>query len=313
MTDGVPTLPPWGDHPAVLASDAFLALLALGRRRQRLLMDDVMPVLRDTELTPELIIAVTDCIHRSGIAFDGGERDLWVARRLAFEEEPPPLAGGPAAAPPSAPRAAAPAVTVPVTAHRPHLAAIPRRPRPDPLARSFGGDDGAPSADPVRFYLREIGKVPLLSADDEIRLAERIEAGAAAEVRFAERAAVAESGGAPPALPEVERREWRHLVADGESARATLIEANLRLVVSIAKRYRNNNLAFLDVIQEGNLGLMRAVEKFDHTKGFKFSTYATWWIRQAVSRALADKARTIRIPVHIVEKLTRSAAPSASW
>ncbi len=175
------------------------------------------------------------------------------------------------------------------------------RPLLAPEDESFSGD----GPDPVRSYLREIGKVRLLSAGEEVRLAERIVAGASAEVRLAERAAIVESGGDPPPLRDADRRQWQRQVSDGEAAKAMLIEANLRLVVSIAKRYRNRNLSFLDLIQEGNLGLMRAVEKFDHTKGFKFSTYATWWIRQAITRAIADQARTIRIPVHMVETINR--------
>jgi RNA polymerase primary sigma factor len=153
--------------------------------------------------------------------------------------------------------------------------------------------------------LKEIGKVSLLSAEEEVDLAQRIEAGAEAELVLAERAAIVESGGTPTPLSDADHRKLTRKVRDGETAKAKLIEANLRLVVSIAKRYRNRNLQFLDLIQEGNLGLMRAVEKFDYTKGFKFSTYATWWIRQAITRAIADQARTIRIPVHMVETINK--------
>ena len=155
------------------------------------------------------------------------------------------------------------------------------------------------TGDPVRMYLKEIGRVPLLTAAEEIDLAMKIEAGIAAT---AELEAAEEEG------REVERREKRRLTrveAVGLDAKQQLIEANLRLVVSIAKRYVGRGMLFLDLIQEGNLGLIRAVEKFDYRKGFKFSTYATWWIRQAITRAIADQARTIRIPVHMVETINK--------
>ncbi|MEE0478485.1 MAG: sigma-70 family RNA polymerase sigma factor, partial [Adlercreutzia sp.] len=155
------------------------------------------------------------------------------------------------------------------------------------------------TGDPVRMYLKEIGKVPLLTAAEEIDLAMKIEAGVAATEEL-ERA---EADGV-----ELDRREKRRLgriEQVGLDAKQQLIEANLRLVVSIAKRYVGRGMLFLDHIQEGNLGLIRAVEKFDYTKGFKFSTYATWWIRQAITRAIADQARTIRIPVHMVETINK--------
>ncbi len=155
------------------------------------------------------------------------------------------------------------------------------------------------TGDPVRMYLKEIGKVPLLTASEEIDLAMKIEAGVAASEELDK----AEDEGI-----ELERRERRRLSRIeqvGLDAKQQLIEANLRLVVSIAKRYVGRGMLFLDLIQEGNLGLIRAVEKFDYTKGFKFSTYATWWIRQAITRAIADQARTIRIPVHMVETINK--------
>ncbi|WP_285550342.1 RNA polymerase sigma factor [Actinoplanes regularis] len=155
------------------------------------------------------------------------------------------------------------------------------------------------SADSVRAYLKQIGKVPLLNAEQEVELAKRIEAGLYA----AERLRAAEEG--EEALERNFERDLKWINRDGERAKNHLLEANLRLVVSLAKRYTGRGMAFLDLIQEGNLGLIRAVEKFDYTKGYKFSTYATWWIRQAITRAMADQARTIRIPVHMVEVINK--------
>jgi RNA polymerase primary sigma factor len=171
----------------------------------------------------------------------------------------------------------------------------------------FGDDDddlpaaqvavAGATADPVKDYLKQIGKVPLLNAEQEVELAKRIEAGLFAEEKLAEAEAMA-----------IDQRidlEW--IAEDGRRAKNHLLEANLRLVVSLAKRYTGRGMLFLDLIQEGNLGLIRAVEKFDYTKGYKFSTYATWWIRQAITRAMADQARTIRIPVHMVEVINKLA------
>ncbi|GAA2381671.1 RNA polymerase sigma factor [Dactylosporangium salmoneum] len=155
------------------------------------------------------------------------------------------------------------------------------------------------SADSVRAYLKQIGKVPLLNAEQEVELAKRIEAGLYAS----ERLRAADEAGEPMPMPA--NRDFLWISRDGERAKNHLLEANLRLVVSLAKRYTGRGMAFLDLIQEGNLGLIRAVEKFDYTKGYKFSTYATWWIRQAITRAMADQARTIRIPVHMVEVINK--------
>ena len=157
------------------------------------------------------------------------------------------------------------------------------------------------SSDSVRMYLREIGRVPLLTGAEEVSIAKRIEAGELAKERLADLAA----GNELESLPFDERRSLQRRVRDGDLATSELIQANLRLVVSIAKRYVGRGMQLLDLIQEGNLGLMRAVQKFDYTKGFKFSTYATWWIRQAITRAIADQARTIRIPVHMVESINK--------
>ena len=165
---------------------------------------------------------------------------------------------------------------------------------PNTLVDSFGIDD------PVRMYLKEIGKVNLLSPDEEVQLAQDMGAGDAAKEQLAEL-----EGDDSITLSDEEMKELRRLVKRGEAAKQRLAEANLRLVVSIAKRYVGRGMLFLDLIQEGNLGLIKAVEKFDYTKGYKFSTYATWWIRQAITRAIADQARTIRIPVHMVETINK--------
>ena len=164
---------------------------------------------------------------------------------------------------------------------------------PNSMADSLGTDD------PVRMYLKEIGKVNLLTSDEEIELAQIMEAGNAASEQLAELEKAGED------IPDEVRVELTQAIKKGERAKQRLAEANLRLVVSIAKRYVGRGMQFLDLIQEGNLGLIKAVEKFDFTKGFKFSTYATWWIRQAITRAIADQARTIRIPVHMVETINK--------
>ena len=164
---------------------------------------------------------------------------------------------------------------------------------PNTLVDSFNIDD------PVRMYLKEIGKVPLLTADQEVELATVMSAGREAEARVAQAEADGET------VPEAEMAELKKQIKAGEKAKQQLAEANLRLVVSIAKRYVGRGMLFLDLIQEGNLGLIKAVEKFDYTKGYKFSTYATWWIRQAITRAIADQARTIRIPVHMIETINK--------
>ncbi|WP_374226968.1 RNA polymerase sigma factor [Streptomyces sp. JJ38] len=164
-----------------------------------------------------------------------------------------------------------------------------------PATAAPSGTPGGPSADLFRQYLREIGRIPLLTAAEEVELARRVEAGLFAEEKLADAAA----------LDTELALDLDRLVVQGRLAKRRLIEANLRLVVSVAKRYVGRGLTMLDLVQEGNLGLIRAVEKFDYARGFKFSTYATWWIRQAMSRALADQARTIRVPVHVVELINR--------
>ena len=161
------------------------------------------------------------------------------------------------------------------------------------------------SADSVRAYLKQIGKVALLNAEQEVSLAKRIEAGLYATYRMEQMEEAFAGGDKDAKLTPAVKRDLRAIARDGRKAKNHLLEANLRLVVSLAKRYTGRGMAFLDRIQEGNLGLIRAVEKFDYTKGYKFSTYATWWIRQAITRAMADQARTIRIPVHMVEVINK--------
>jgi RNA polymerase primary sigma factor len=208
---------------------------------------------------------------------------------------------------PSAPEADAPAELPDVVAPALDARVIDTRPRPSaaparrPPARAPTTDRGSGSADSVRIYLREIGRVPLLNGPQEVDLAQRIERGTEAASQLADLSA----GEGLDSLAFAERRRLERLCRDGEEAKSQLIQANLRLVVSVAKRYVGRGMQLLDLIQEGNLGLMRAVEKFDWTKGFKFSTYATWWIRQAITRAIADQSRTIRIPVHMVESINK--------
>nr|WP_107487798.1 MULTISPECIES: RNA polymerase sigma factor [unclassified Streptomyces] len=177
--------------------------------------------------------------------------------------------------------------------HHPDAPAdVPELPEPPPPTRT---ESGGPSSDLFRQYLREIGRIPLLSAAEEVDLARRVEAGLFAEEKLRR----------TPDLDSSLAHDLDRLVVLGRLAKRRLIEANLRLVVSVAKRYVGRGLTMLDLVQEGNLGLIRAVEKFDYARGYKFSTYATWWIRQAMSRALADQARTIRVPVHVVELINR--------
>jgi RNA polymerase nonessential primary-like sigma factor len=199
------------------------------------------------------------------------------------------------------PAAVAPAAAdaLPETIEEPDAAAIAEANDDNPVTPSGASladlDEAATSADLVRVYLNEIGKVALLTAADEVELAKRIEAGLYAEHLLT----------SSNSFSAARRRDLRALVIDGSRAKDHLLRANLRLVVSLAKRYTGHGMPFLDLIQEGNLGLIRAVEKFDYTKGFKFSTYATWWIRQAISRAMADQSRTIRLPVHLVEQVNK--------
>ncbi|MBM7776327.1 RNA polymerase nonessential primary-like sigma factor [Actinokineospora baliensis] len=174
---------------------------------------------------------------------------------------------------------------------------VPQQREPGELTYEADLDAQGPAADLVRVYLNGIGRTALLTAAQEVELAKRIEAGVFAQHMLE----------TSPALSPARRAELRALIADGHVAKNHLLEANLRLVVSLAKRYTGRGMPLLDLIQEGNLGLIRAVEKFDYTKGFKFSTYATWWIRQAITRGMADQGRTIRLPVHLVEQVNKLA------
>jgi len=260
----------------------FVALLLLGRERGFLTPDDLMAVLEAVELTPELIDAVVGRVRAEGIEWHDDE---WLHDEGL--DAHPPLIAPPVG--PSTSEALADLIGSGSVRARGRVA----------LAELHVGVGSGGTSDPVRMYLKEIGKVPLLAADEEVILARCVEAGLAASARLLEPELHCGPGvESDPALDQ-------QLRAEGLLAKRVLVEANLRLVVSIAKRYRNRGMAFLDLIQEGNLGLMRAVDKFDYTKGFKFSTYATWWIRQAITRAIADQARTIRIPVHMVETINK--------
>jgi RNA polymerase primary sigma factor len=247
---------------------------------------DLVRLLPNVELSPEILSEIRRRCEEAGVTLDeAGDLDTTLLEAM-------PTEGGSA---------------MPTTAAFPlnHLgqngraaAAERRRAR---LGVKKSGESGASTSDPVRMYLREIGRVPLLTAQGEVALAIRIKAGAEASVELAE----VEAAGTPEKLSATESQRLQELADDGDEAKSALIQANLRLVVSIAKRYVGRGMQLLDLVQEGNMGLMRAVEKFDHTKGFKFSTYATWWIRQAITRSIADQARTIRIPVHMVESINK--------
>ena len=243
----------------------FARLLRHGRSKGSLSLDEIIDVVRDAELTPELIVGIRSALEAEGIDFDetvliDDDSDAEVVRLSRSS----------------------------ISRVRGHNVA------PGRADQGTGGDS-------TRLYLREIGKVALLTAADEVELAAAILDGADAEVMLADLAV----SGDLKALERLELVRLRRRQRNGEMARDRLTRANLRLVVSVAKRYKGRGLPLLDLFQEGNLGLMRAVEKFDASKGFKFSTYATWWIRQAITRAIADQSRTIRIPVHMVDAMNR--------
>ncbi len=266
----------------------FDAALAEGREKGHLTQGELIEALHTVELTPEVLTVLINRVTAEGVTLiveEEVEVEVDVAE-LAVEVKPR-----------KAPRA---------TQKANGSARAETRRETNGKRASSSAESGGSAEDPVHTYLKEIGRVPLLNAELEVEIAQTIEEGNAAAARVAaHELALSGEGPQEDLLDAAELSKNRRLVRKGLKAKDELIEANLRLVVSIAKRYRNRGLAFLDLIQEGNLGLMRAVDKFDHTKGFKFSTYATWWIRQAITRAIADQARTIRIPVHMVETINK--------
>ena len=252
----------------ITANEKLRDLLAKGKKKGKLDSGELMETLDDLNLESEQMDQVYDSLEALSIDISNDEDIL---PDLADEE--------PAAE---------------------EIAEVEEEELVDPnsLVNSVSIDD------PVRMYLKEIGKVPLLNPDEEIVLAQAMSAGNEARAKLDELEERRRNGETPDITPE-EEAQLRKVFKKGESSKQKLAEANLRLVVSIAKRYVGRGMLFLDLIQEGNLGLIKAVEKFDYTKGYKFSTYATWWIRQAITRAIADQARTIRIPVHMVETINK--------
>ena len=246
----------------LLANEKIMDLFARGKKRGRLDSAEMMEVLDEIELDSDQMEKIYDSLESLSIEI-GSEEDI--LPEIPDDIDPP--------------------LDEIVDIEEEELV------DPNTLVDSFAIDD------PVRMYLKEIGKVPLLSPEEEIDLAQKMSSGNLAQ----EQLDSAEEG----SLSAEETAQLKALLKEGEKAKQKLAEANLRLVVSIAKRYVGRGMLFLDLIQEGNLGLIKAVEKFDYTKGYKFSTYATWWIRQAITRAIADQARTIRIPVHMVETINK--------
>ena len=246
----------------LLANEKIMDLFARGKKRGRLDSAEMMEVLDEIELDSDQMEKIYDSLESLSIEI-GSEEDI--LPEIPDDIDPP--------------------LDEIVDIEEEELV------DPNTLVDSFAIDD------PVRMYLKEIGKVPLLSPEEEIDLAQKMSSGNLAQ----EQLDSAEEG----SLSAEETAQLKALLKEGEKAKQKLAEANLRLVVSIAKRYVGRGMQFLDLIQEGNLGLIKAVEKFDYTKGYKFSTYATWWIRQAITRAIADQARTIRIPVHMVETINK--------
>ena len=271
--------------PSGVSEMDFEVALAIGREKGQLTQDELIEALHTVELTPEVLTALIDRITAEGVI---------LIEEVEEEEEELAVEVKPRREPKAATR------VVDGTAR------TESKREPNGKRAVSSGESGGSAEDPVHTYLKEIGRVPLLNAELEVEIAQTIEEGSAAAAKLAaQELAMTGEGDSGDILDDSALTKNRRLMRKGLKAKDELIEANLRLVVSIAKRYRNRGLAFLDLIQEGNLGLMRAVDKFDHTKGFKFSTYATWWIRQAITRAIADQARTIRIPVHMVETINK--------
>jgi RNA polymerase primary sigma factor len=294
MTDVPSTLDTWnGSAEAELAK-----LVERARGSGRLTQHDLVRAFADIEMTPDVLDEIYRRCRAAGIEIEDVD-DL----DLDDPANSPDVAGADLVVDVGDDRAVvmlAPDAAATRSARlRRRSATMRRHSRINATQATERGGGG--TSDPVRMYLREIGRVPLLVAAEEVSLAKRIEAGVEASVQLAELDAAGALGDLAP--EEARRLQW--LADDGDDAKSGLIQANLRLVVSIAKRYVGRGMQLLDLIQEGNMGLMRAVEKFDYTKGFKFSTYATWWIRQAITRSIADQARTIRIPVHMVESINR--------
>lgn len=242
-------------------------LLALGKKNGKLTLKEIADALSAVELETEDIDRLYETLEHEGIEIEGGDV---LETPMGSEEDD-------------------------------FEAAEVEEVSEEELVDTSALAEGFAIDDPVRMYLKEIGKVDLLSPEEEIELAKKIMAGVAAAENMNEY----ENAGEKPAVRADDIVEWNKAIKAGDRAKKRLAEANLRLVVSIAKRYVGRGMLFLDLIQEGNLGLIKAVEKFDYTKGYKFSTYATWWIRQAITRAIADQARTIRIPVHMVETINK--------
>ena len=295
MTDMAPVLPLAG-HEA----DKFAGLLDAARLTGHLSLDQVVHTMKEAELTSDLIVAIRSACEAAGVVLDesddspvppeisahGASVDNGESvDRVSFEDEPEQLTDADRA---RIERAASLAASIGDD--------VDEEPKRRPRRRSRRSGEPGGSDDPVRMYLKEIGQVPLLDTGQEVRIAARVRRGVDARASLEDPSV---------RLEPDDRARLKRLERDGGQAKDELTQANLRLVVSNAKRYVGRGMLLLDLVQEGNLGLMRAVDKFDHTKGFKFSTYATWWIRQAITRAIADQARTIRIPVHMVEAMNR--------